>query len=119
MLPDRVYTDTGHPTLEIALGRRDADRKMHRAEGGMLRARKTLVEGCQCWRENGGGTRRRRKRSRERDAADGNSRVTRDKDARTKRASEWEDESCGLLPEERHNRVWTGEERRAGGGAQA
>lgn len=69
--------DTGHPTLEIALGRRDADRKMHRAEGGMLRARKTLVEGCQCWRENGGGTRRRRKRSRERDVADGNSRVTR------------------------------------------
>lgn len=39
--------DTGQPTLEIALGRRDADRKMHRAEGGMLRARKTLVEGCQ------------------------------------------------------------------------
>lgn len=39
--------DTGQPTLEIALGRRDADRKMHRAEGGMLRARKTLVEGRQ------------------------------------------------------------------------
>lgn len=42
----RVH-DTGQPTLEIALGSRDADRKMHRAEGGMLRARKTLVEGRQ------------------------------------------------------------------------
>lgn len=69
--------DTGHPTLEIALGRRDADRKMHRARrvGCCVRGRRRWRGAS--WRENGGGTRRRRKRSRERDVADGNSRVTR------------------------------------------
>lgn len=68
------------------------------------------------WRENGGGTRRRRKRSRERETRRTETRARyADKDAHTERASEWEDESCSLLPEERHNRAWTGEERRAGG----